>query len=103
MGFGFRVSGFGVRVSGFGFGFRVSSFGFRGSGFVDFEFRVSGFGFWFARPESCLGVGFGFRVWSVETSSPEVSLDHVSNKVAMLGYPRTGEDVTCDYLAMLQL
>ena len=55
---GFRVSGFGLWVSGIGFrasgfGFRASSFGLRVSGF---RFRVSGFGLEVS--------GFGFRVSS---------------------------------------
>ena len=64
-GFGFRVLGFGLRVSGLGFwvsgfGLRVSVLGFRVSGFgvsslefrvLDFGFRVSGQGCRVAPPE----------------------------------------------------
>ena len=43
------------------------------------RFRVSGFGFRLARSKLSLTVGVGFRVSSVETSSPDLSPDHVSS------------------------
>jgi len=57
--FGFRVSGFGVRGSGFGFGFpfRMSGFGFRVSG-SRYGFRVSGL-------RRCEAEGLYIYLWSI--------------------------------------
>ena len=56
------VSGFGFRVSGFGFRRLKPTFA------VGFGFRVSGFGFRRLKPTYSLSVsGFGFRVSSIET------------------------------------
>ena len=97
VGFGFRVSGFDrpwgsyslqsrFRVSGFGL--RVSGFGFRsvlGKVSLQSRFRVSGFGFGFRSVLGKLSLqsrfrvsGFGFRVSLVETNSADLSPDHVS-------------------------
>ena len=54
----FRVSGFGLQVSGLEFGFWVSGFGFRVSGF---RFQVSGFGFRVSGFSSQVS-GFRFRI-----------------------------------------
>jgi hypothetical protein len=68
-GFGFRISGFGVRVSNSGLRFRVSGFGFRDS---SFGLRVSAFGFGFrgnlvvAELHLDADSGFGIRVQGLE-------------------------------------
>ena len=112
LGFGLRISGFvfwvsefGVRGSGFGFwvsgfGFRISDFGFRAPGFgfrvSGFEFRVSSFGFRVS--------GFGFRVQACRRSASSSAAKQRSARARTLPcHPPTSHQFHVETLVIYKL